>query len=139
MSEEDEYFCPIYRKWEQHRTTEEELAFWLECNNFKLDEKHMKLYELEKRFRIWTNMPMGRFGLTKITIADWSRVVPRTPWRVTVMRKIHDDTYAWSGIHWNINIAVAIAINKWNEEVSRRCHPCEAHQFMIERRHITFC
>ena len=139
MSDEDEYFCNYQPEWMDHRTTEEEFAFWLECNNFKLDELLMALYKPEERFNIWGTMPYGRFGLTRIKILDWSKLYPITPWRVTIERDIHDRTYQESIGHWNINFAMADAINRWTRYIQKRYHPAESHQFMIEKRHITFC
>ena len=139
MSEENEYFCPIPMAWEEHRTTEEELASWLECNNFKLDEKHMNLYEPEERFRIWRSLPISRFTPVAVKIMDLQKRMKDSPLKVAIYCDIHGKTYTAATIHWNINFAMALAINRWNKEVSQRCHPCEAHQFMIERRHITFC
>lgn len=139
MSEEDEYFCPIPMEWEEHRTTEEELVYWLECNNFKLDEKHMNLYEPDERYRIWRSLPISRFTPVVVKIMDLQKRMKDIPLKVAIYCDIHGKTYTTNIVHWNINFAMALSLNKWNKEVFQRYHPCERHSYMIENWHITFC
>ena len=121
-----DYLVSCRVDWCNEPTTDEEFAFWLDCNGFHKDDERTHLLGQH----VWSRSHLFDIGeivflamiaqhmLPKVYYYMEVKFTPRESESV-VYSSYHksENTISYVNVYKNINLAMAMAINNWNNKV----------------------